>query len=293
MRQLVKKSVFFIFFWAGYLGVVQAQSQYSFAVKKTGKGAPMIFIPGLYCGGAIWEETAAAFSDRYTCYMITLPGFDGQPPVVSDSLLMKVTRELAAFIRDEKLKQPVVIGHSTGGWLALNLGVSSPELTGDIICVSAAPFMAALSMGMDVSVDSCRQIGKRIQQYMAAQQPEQVKSGQQYILKTMIRDSVYIAKVMDMALRSDNRTQAQVMYELFSNDLRPALSAIRSRILVLGDWYGYRQFGSSRQRVNENLESQFRLARRTTIAISDSSLHFIMYDEPQWLRQQISQFLHR
>ena len=36
-----------------------SQAQYHFAVKVTGKGKPVILIPGLSCGPDVWDATVA------------------------------------------------------------------------------------------------------------------------------------------------------------------------------------------------------------------------------------------
>ena len=71
----------------------------SFDVTKTGTGRPMILIPGLFCSGKVWDGTVEHFKDRFECYEITLPGFAGQPPIQSDSILKTITGQLANFIK--------------------------------------------------------------------------------------------------------------------------------------------------------------------------------------------------
>ena len=53
----------------------------SFAVKITGKGQPVILIPGLSSSGAVWEGTVEHLKDRYQCHVLTLAGFAGQPRI--------------------------------------------------------------------------------------------------------------------------------------------------------------------------------------------------------------------
>ena len=107
----------------------------------------------------------------------------------------------------------------------------------------------------------------------------------------MIRDSSKIALVAAMAVKSDPLTQAEVMNELFSTDLRADMKHIQCPVLVLGDWVSYKKYGATHETVLKNYTGQFILAKSVTIAINDSSYHFIMYDEPQWFYQQIESFL--
>ncbi|PSL45387.1 pimeloyl-ACP methyl ester carboxylesterase [Chitinophaga niastensis] len=266
-------------------------SEISFNVKKEGSGRPMILIPGLYCSGDVWDDAAVHFSKNFECHIITLPGFGGQPPIQSDSLLTTIVRQLAVYIQQNNLKKPVIVGHSLGGWLALKLGILYPELTGDIVCVSCAPFLPALSMGAEMTVEGSREIGMKIKKGIVSQNAAQVKLTQQAMLGSMMRDPDRIAQVAAMGTHSDQATQGEAMYELFSNDLRNSLETIDSRILVLGDWQSYKEYGASHESVYENLKGQFRQARQVKIAISDTSRHFIMFDEPQWFYSQTDDFL--
>src|SRR5579864_5318242 len=114
-------------------------ADYSFSVEKSGHGPAMILIPGLYCSGDVWKETVAHYKDHYTCYSLTLPGFAGQAPIHADTLLTAITRDIARFIVQNHLQKPLVVGHSLGGWVALDLAVENPGLLGGVICVSSAP----------------------------------------------------------------------------------------------------------------------------------------------------------
>src|ERR1700744_3353585 len=163
---MYKKIVLSLLLLSGLMA--QAQS-YSFSVEKTGHGPAMILIPGLDCSGAVWKETVAHYKDRYTCYSLTLPGFAGQPAIHGDSLLVTVAREIGRYIADNKLNKPLLVGHSLGGWLALEVAVVNPGLPGGIVCVSSAPFLPALSMGSNVTVDSARKIGAMIRGYLSNQ----------------------------------------------------------------------------------------------------------------------------
>jgi len=268
-----------------------AQSPYSFSVQKTGHGPAMILIPGLYCSGDVWKETVAYYKDRFTCYSLTLPGFAGQPPIHSDSLLKTVAREIARFIRENKLQRPLLVGHSLGGWLVLEVALQQPQLAGGIVCVSSAPFLPGLMMGNQVSLDSTRAIGAMIKKYMAVQTPEQIRQSQQATLPGMIRDSARVGEVTKMAVSSDPATQGEVMYELFSSDLRQEMHRLQCPVLVLGDWISYKSYGATRENVLEKYQQQFAGATQVTIGISDSSRHFIMYDEPAWFYGELDKFL--
>jgi pimeloyl-ACP methyl ester carboxylesterase len=276
---------------------LKSQTQYSFAVTKSGKGSPLIFIPGLECSGDVWKAAVTHFSANHTCYVLTLPGFAGQPPVADKKdVLGAVTTQLSDYIRENHLEKPVIVGHSLGGWVALAFGIAHPEMAGGLVIVSSAPFLPALSMGSGITIDSAARIGQLIRNAMSGQSPDQVRSSQKMYLHTMIRDSARIEEVTAMAARSDQPTQGEVMYELFSRDLRPAMGQIRCPILALADWSAYKRYGVTAESVRTNLTDQYRNlspenGARLTIAVNDNSKHFIMYDEPEWFYAQVDSWL--
>lgn len=279
------------FFFLLFVSVTTFAQQPSFGVKVSGKGQPMILIPGLYSSGGVWDETVAHYASRYECHAITLPGFAGQPPIVADTILQEVTHQLAAYIKQHHLKKPVIVGHSLGGYVALNLAVYYPGLAGDLVIVSSGAFLPALGISPTITEDSAKLIAIQIRNGMKNLTPAQVRGSQAYMLPTMMRDSAKMAQVTEMAVSSDVPTQAQVMYELYSIDLRPRVKEITSRMLVLGDWQGYKAYGGSRQVTQERMDLQFKPARNAKIVISDTAKHFIMFDEPAWFFAQVDDFL--
>ena len=112
---------------------IKAQSRVSFAVAKSGHGSPLIFVPGLDCGGEVWNDAVRHFSATHTCYVLTLPGFDGQPPIDNNNILGAVVSQLADYIRENRIQKPVIVGHSLGGWIALALAAKNPDLEGGLV----------------------------------------------------------------------------------------------------------------------------------------------------------------
>src|SRR5258705_1425561 len=67
-------------------------------VEVTGKGRPMVFVPGLTCGGDVWRDAVAHFAARYQCHVVTLGGFAGRPRF-EGSFLHTARDSLVAYMR--------------------------------------------------------------------------------------------------------------------------------------------------------------------------------------------------
>src|SRR5450631_2693707 len=117
----------------------------SFHVEITGHGKPMILIPGFASSGKTWDSTVARYKDRYQCHVLTLAGFAGEPRIDAP-FLETVRKDLATYIRKNKLDKPVIVGHSLGGFMALWLAEREPDLVGPLVIVDSLPFLADVMM---------------------------------------------------------------------------------------------------------------------------------------------------
>ncbi|MEM7108273.1 MAG: alpha/beta hydrolase [Bacteroidota bacterium] len=264
------------------------ETQY-FSIEVKGKGTPMLLIPGLSSSGEVWKGTVDKFSTDYTCHVLTLAGFAGQPAVQGDVFLPKVKDEVIRYL--DTLDEPAVLmGHSLGGFLTYWIGSERPDLLKAAISVDGAPFLGALQMP-GLSADSIAKAAEQMYLGMKSQTEEQFKAYQPYIWKTMIQDQELANKCMKWGVTSDKNAVARAMYELNTTDLRPELTKMEVPTLQLSAWAAYKQYGSTRQFVETAYKDQTKLHPNIKIEIHDESWHFIMFDEPEWFYSQVETFL--
>jgi len=267
-----------------------AQTPKSFSVKIVGEGTPMIFIPGLYCKGDVWNETVERYKSTYQCHILTLAGFAGETAYKKDSILYTVKEELATYIKENKLVKPVIVGHSLGAFVALWIASSYPDIVGKIICVDGMPFLPAMQLPSATS-ESANAMALNIKKFMSNSDTNSVIAYQKMYLPNMISDSNKIKTVLAWAVASNQPTMGEVMYEMYSIDLRKEIKNIKTPVLELGTWIAYKDYGATHESVMALLKSQFKELPSAKILVSDTSRHFIMYDDPQWLYQQMDDFL--
>ncbi|MBC3541769.1 alpha/beta fold hydrolase [Rufibacter sediminis] len=268
---------------------VQAKAP-SFKVVKTGKGPAMILIPGLNSAGEVWDETVAHYQKNYTCYVLTLPGFAGQPAVKTDHLLNSVRDEIIAYVQENKLKKPVVVGHSLGGYLALALNVKAPELFGKTVVVDGLPYIGA-AQDPAATVESIKPMAEQMKKSMGKLSPEMQSQMEAGFGVSMATDSAHIKKIIDWGRKSDYTTTGQAMYEMYLSDLRSDIAVIKAPVLVLGAWAGYKNYGITKALTTSMYTAQFAKLPTAEVKIADSAKHFIMYDEPTWMFAQMDAFL--
>lgn len=267
----------------------------AFKVEVTGRGRPMILIPGLASSGEVWEATVAHYKNDYECHVLTLAGFAGQPALAPDAagFVERVRGELARYIRERRLTKPVVVGHSLGGVLALALASREPDLTGPLVIVDSLPFLPASFMPGATSATMKPQaeaMRAGVISGAKTQTPEQARRAQEAILRTMISDEANIARALRWGAASDAATIGAAMYELFTIDLRESIARIKSPTLVIGTWIGLQPY-ATRDSVTKVYQEQYAKLPGTRIVISDKAKHFVMYDDAPGFFDETDRFL--
>jgi pimeloyl-ACP methyl ester carboxylesterase len=265
-------------------------AQAPFRVKVSGHGQPMILIPGLSSSGETWDTTVARYKDRFECHVLTVAGFAGVPRVPAP-MLDTVRDGIADYIRKNHLTKPIVIGHSLGGYLALDLAARYPELPGKLVIVDAYPFFAGIT-DPDITPAKVKEMAAGMRQYYDAQDQDMyeraTKSGM--ATRMMVTKDSDLDRLIAWGLTTDRTAAADAMCELFAGDLRDGLASIKSPTLVLGAWIGYKAY-TDRERVEANLRRQYAKLAGVEIQITDTARHFIMWDDPDWMFGQLDRFL--
>ncbi|MBX7224131.1 MAG: alpha/beta hydrolase [Blastocatellia bacterium] len=262
----------------------------SFKVEVTGKGKPMILIPGLSSSGEVWKDTVAHYSKHYECHVLTLAGFAGEP-AIDGPFLETVRTDLAAYIRTKKLEKPVIVGHSLGGFLALWLATQEPSLPGRLVIVDSLPFLPG-AMTATATPDSMKPQAEMMRNMIGNQTPEQWKAFQQSspFLKSMIRDQEKIALAAKWGIDSTPKAVGQAMFEMYTIDLREEVAKIQVPTLVMGTWIGLGP-QATKESVTTVFQTQYAKIKNHKLLISDTARHFIMFDDPEWMFQAIDGFL--
>ena len=102
--------------------------------SKTGSGQPLLFIPGSVSDYRTWTNIQLHFADKYECYIISRRfQFPDKYPTDGDSSVAVNTTDIATFIKEKNLSPAVLVGHSFGGYVALNVAIQFPEIVKCIV----------------------------------------------------------------------------------------------------------------------------------------------------------------
>lgn len=262
-----------------------------FHVTVAGEGPAMVLIPGLASAGAVWDETVDYYKAHYTCHVITLAGFGGQEPIEETPYLPIIRNALLQYIADEQLDQPVVVGHSLGGFMALWMAATQPDAIGRVVVVDGLPYLAAAQNPV-TTPEMIKPQAEQMRAMSASRTQEQFRQQQQtMILPSMITDPSDVATVLATAGNSHPPTVAQAMYELMTTDIREELAAITVPTLVIGTWVAYKDYGGTRDQTMGVFTQQYAKLTGADIQLNDKARHFVMYDDLPGMLDAMDTFL--
>ena len=282
----MKTKILFLLVFVLALGRLSAQQMFTVDVKGSGK--PIIFIHGLYCSGEVWKETIERYQKTYECHVLTLAGFGGNAPKLSDRFLENVKDDVVAYAR--KLKKPILVGHSMGGFISFWAAASGTGVFEKVIAVDGVPFMPDLIMPGSTP-ETAKPMATSMKSRMENLTPAQIEQGQLQYLPSLISSADRITKVAKIASNADSNTQAEVMYEMYTTDLRKIVGTIDCPVLLMGAWIAYKQYGVTHESVTKAFQSQLANVKNSSLEVTDSARHFIFYDDPAWFNEKMDSFL--
>lgn len=239
----------------------------TFTVKVSGKGRPVILIPGLGCPASVWDDTEAHLKGRFEVHTINVAGFAGTR-AAGGPVISAVRKELASYITEKKLVKPVVVGHSMGGFLALWLAETDPALIGGVVVVDSGPTFG----GGDP--DMMPYAKKQYDAYLAMPR-DKFEAVLREKFAAMFGEPKKNEAIIAAVTKSDQNAYAEAYWELSSVDLRPDLPKITApTIAVFADEPG-RDFYRKCLAPVKQLE----------VVTIPGSKHFLMQDTPAaWLK---------
>ena len=88
---------------------------------EKGQGHPLLFLHGFCESGEMWHYFADSLSTQYRVICPDLPGFGNSPLTHPIHSLEEVAEQLEGWMQAVQIQNPIVLGHSLGGYLALAL----------------------------------------------------------------------------------------------------------------------------------------------------------------------------
>jgi len=250
----------------------------------------MILIPGLTCAGSVWDGTVARHRDRYECPVLTLAGFAGQPPV-EPPMLAKVRDGVIAYIREKRLRRPVIVGHSLGGFLAYWIAAAAPGEVGPIVAVDGLPWLTGLYQPEATATsDAAKMEADSMRRMMSGQTPEPFAMQSRLSLASRITDPDDVERVAASAGKSDPKATGQAVFEMMTTDLREEVAKIRTSVLLLGST-ALAADEEFRTRLEALYRAQVAKIPHHQVVFTATARHFIQLDDPELFHRELEGFL--
>jgi pimeloyl-ACP methyl ester carboxylesterase len=251
-------------------------------LEKNGAGESMLFLSGFSAPAAVWDETIANLMGEFTMHKVSYAGFNGLPSIEMP-WYETIKKELLQYIESQKMESIVIIGHSMGGMLALDLASEIPDKISKLIIVDALTCMRELMMP-GVPNDAIQYETTYNNQML--KQNDSARKAMAYMMSanmTIKPDKVDLLAKWSMA--ADMKTFVYGYTDLLKLDLRPALNKIKAKVLIIAAPF------PNRELVNKSLADQYANLGQKNIVIAPNSRHYIMFDQPQWFYEKVNIFL--
>ncbi|HTE27782.1 alpha/beta fold hydrolase [Flavitalea sp.] len=259
-------------------------SQKAISVAKSGTGSHIIFLPGFTVPGSVWEETIKNLDKSYTSHLVSYAGFDGLK-AIDTPWYDAIKKQLADYIRNEKLSNITLIGHSMGGNLGVDIAAEMPDRVAGLIIIESLPCMRELMMpGVPASSVT---YNNSYNTRLLVVSPEDFKKMVNGTSAYMTNVTSKVEELNNWSIKADRKTYVYGYTDLLKLDLRDRLSAINTQTLILGASF------PDKKVILSNYEKQYSNLKNKEIVIADSSKHFIMFDQPAWLYAQVNNYLNK
>ena len=243
------------------------------------KGPPLIVLHGLFGSARNWAGHARNLSESHHVYALDLRNH-GSSERAATMTYAEMAEDVAGFIAEQGISEPIVMGHSMGGKVAMQLALSDPDSVSALIVVDIAP----VSYGHDML------------DYIAAMQALDL-SGEQRRgeLEEELRDEVEDPGISAFLMTNLERANGGFQWRINLTAISAGMSAItaftpppdaiydRPTVFIAGSASTYIR-GEHRDRIMELFP------KSRTVTIKDAN-HWVHADRPEAFLKTVNAFL--
>ena len=249
-------------------------------VEQQGKKGPaVILIPGLASGAWVYADTAQRLQKDHVLYLLTLPGFDGRAPAPGATLDTLVA-DLAKLIESKHIAQPVLVGHSLGGTLALKFATEHSDLIKGVVAIDGLPVFP----GTEGMTGDRTPMADNVRKQFGGQTHEQFVASQHGYMKQIGSiDPATADKLAGLSSRSDIGATAEFAAQDFALDLRPRLPDIKVPVLEISPAYApdLSAMGIDEDRKTGYYKLLLTGVPQLEVVSISPARHFVMFDQPE------------
>ncbi len=108
--------------------------------REQGEGTPILLIHGFCETHEIWDGFDKKLSNYGRVISIDLPGFGNSPLPTEPVAIDLIADILLSWLKENKIEEPALVGHSLGGYVVLAMAERDPELCKKIVLFHSSVF---------------------------------------------------------------------------------------------------------------------------------------------------------
>ncbi|BDD08254.1 hypothetical protein FUAX_06860 [Fulvitalea axinellae] len=276
----MKNTLLFLFLLL--LGTETFAQSKAIHTEVTGDGTPILFLPGFACPGDVWKSTAGRIGDGYEKHFLTYAGFVGTTPA-KGPWYETIKVGIVAYIKENNLKNTILIAHSMGGNLAIDIARELPDRINKMVLADALPCLREVMMP-NMPAESISYKNPYNDRLMAMDSVAFANNARM-MAQQMTMSPEKKKLIATWMQQVDRKTFVYGYTDLLKLDQKEQLADVKAKSLLL--------FAPVPDvaRVKETIAKQYAKLSRKQVFIASGSLHFIMFDQEDWLVEKINEFL--
>lgn len=239
--------------------------------ERAGTGAPeLLFVSGWCCDHTAFQPQFDHFArtNAVTSYDLRGIGHSGQPD--SGYSIPDLAEDVAGLCAELGIESPVVVGHSLGGMIAVELGARYPSLPGALVLVDPGPIAP-----LPTTSEFFRTFADRLEG------PDGEELRREYVQDMGARDEETARWIVDLMCKPEQPVAAAVIRGVGEWDGREPLARCDLPVLLLRDGIDERTDVHRLLEIKPDLE----------IGITVGAGHFQQIEVPEQVNAMIERFL--
>ena len=241
-----------------------------------GKGdTTLLFIHGWNLDHTIWQNQVAEFSPSYNLVLPDLAGHGQSGTNRKNWTIESFARDITGIIRKERLRNVILVAHSMGGEIALDVATAVPKKVIGIIGVDNLK-----NVGMTISEEQRRGAQPYIKTFLAGYARMAEAMARAFLVST---DSTIVQRIVNQYRNADPGIAVPTLMNLF-----PKAADAKNKLLQIP--FRMKFIMCTNTPYDEQALKMY-CKQGYTIAAIDSSGHFPMIEQPAAFNKALRQLL--
>lgn len=241
-----------------------------------GAGLPLVFVPGLYGSSDWFRYQTLGLSDRYRVIACSTRAVRGQ----SGYSLALLADDLMRFLDALKVYGAVVVGHTLGAAVALELAARSPDRVLAVVAMSAAPSYEGVSAEEMIAHLSP---GEAEPETLLTRMKRWFGVAQK---RTVDDDADPLACLVQQGGCVDKATLSARLNLMLSEDIKPLLPEVAAPTLVVAGSLEWSRILRGSQLIDQ-------LTPNSTLEVLEGADHFCFYTRHDMFNMILDEFVSR